>query len=244
MKTTMQSSQKVKQMETVLDNPKTTPATAEKKRLLLVEDHALVRAGIRALLSHEPDLEIVGEAINGRDAIAAVEALNPDLIVMDLSMQGTNGIEAIAAIKRRHPKIRILVVTMHAAEEYIHESLKAGADGYMLKDASQAELCLAVRRVLDGKTYLSPDISEQLLSAYRGVGRSLPGGQLWGSLSLREREVLKIVGEGHTNKDAANHLHISVKTVEKHRSNLMKKLGIHNTAKLTAYAIEKGLVTS
>lgn len=231
-------------MEAVLDKPKTTQATAEKKRLLLVEDHALMRAGIRALLSQEPDLEIVGEAINGRDAIAAVEALNPDLIVMDLSMQGTNGIGAIAAIKRRHPKIRILVVTMHTAEEYIHESLKAGADGYMLKDASQTELCLAVRRVLDGKTYLSPDISEQLLSAYRGVERSLPGGQLWESLSLREREVLKLVGEGHTNKDAANHLYISVKTVEKHRSNLMKKLGIHNTAKLTAYAIEKGLVTS
>ena len=231
-------------MEAVLDKPKTTQATAEKKRLLLVEDHALMRAGIRALLSQEPDLEIVGEAINGRDAIAAVEALNPDLIVMDLSMQGTNGIGAIAAIKRRHPEIRILVVTMHTAEEYIHESLKAGADGYMLKDASQTELCLAVRRVLDGKTYLSPDISEQLLSAYRGVGRSSPGGQLWESLSLREREVLKLVGEGHTNKDAANHLYISVKTVEKHRSNLMKKLGIHNTAKLTAYAIEKGLVTS
>ena len=231
-------------MRTVSINSNAGETMVEKKRVVLVEDHALVRAGLRALLSKEPDLDIVGEASNGREAINIIQSLKPDLILMDLSMQGSNGIEAIATIKRRHPKIRILVVTMHEAEEYIHESLQAGADGYMLKDASHDELCVAVRSVLDGKTYLSPDISNQLLSAYRGLGRSLPGSRLWESLSSREREVLKLIGEGHTNQEAADYLVISVKTVEKHRSNLMKKLGIHNIAKLTAFAIEKGLVTT
>ena len=229
-------------MRTVSINSNAGETMVEKKRVVLVEDHALVRAGLRALLSKEPDLDIVGEASNGREAINIIQSLKPDLILMDLSMQGSNGIEAIATIKRRHPKIRILVVTMHEAEEYIHESLQAGADGYMLKDASHDELCVAVRSVLDGKTYLSPDISNQLLSAYRGLGRSLPGSRLWESLSSREREVLKLIGEGHTNQEAADYLVISVKTVEKHRSNLMKKLDLHNTSKLTAYAIEKGLV--
>jgi DNA-binding NarL/FixJ family response regulator len=231
-------------MRTVSINSNARETMVEKKRVLLVEDHALMRAGIRALLSREPNLDIVGEASNGREAINIIQTLKPDLILMDLSMQGSNGIEAIATIKRRHPKIRILVVTMHEAEEYIHESLQAGADGYMLKDASHDELCVAVRSVLNGKTYLSPDISDQLLSAYRGLGRSIPGSQLWESLSSREREVLKLIGEGHTNQEAADYLVISVKTVEKHRSNLMKKLGIHNIAKLTAFAIEKGLVTT
>lgn len=231
-------------MRTVSINSNAGETMVEKKRVVLVEDHALVRAGLRALLSKEPDLDIVGEASNGREAINIIQSLKPDLILMDLSMQGSNGIEAIATIKRRHPKIRILVVTMHEAEEYIHESLQAGADGYMLKDASHDELCVAVRSVLDGKTYLSPDISNQLLSAYRGLGRSLPGSRLWESLSSREREVLKLIAEGHTNQEAADYLVISVKTVEKHRSNLMKKLGIHNIAKLTAFAIEKGLVTT
>jgi DNA-binding NarL/FixJ family response regulator len=231
-------------MRTVSINSNARETMVEKKRVLLVEDHALMRAGIRALLSREPNLDIVGEASNGREAINIIQTLKPDLILMDLSMQGSNGIEAIATIKRRHPKIRILVVTMHEAEEYIHESLQAGADGYMLKDASHDELCVAVRSVLNGKTYLSPDISDQLLSAYRGLGRSIPGSRLWESLSSREREVLKLIGEGHTNQEAADYLVISVKTVEKHRSNLMKKLGIHNIAKLTAFAIEKGLVTT
>ena len=231
-------------MRTVSINSNAGETMVEKKRVVLVEDHALVRAGLRALLSKEPDLDIVGEASNGREAINIIQSLKPDLILMDLSLQGSNGIEAIATIKRRHPKIRILVVTMHEAEEYIHESLQAGADGYMLKDASHDELCVAVRSVLDGKTYLSPDISNQLLSAYRGLGRSLQGSRLWESLSSREREVLKLIAEGHTNQEAADYLVISVKTVEKHRSNLMKKLGIHNIAKLTAFAIEKGLVTT
>ena len=231
-------------MRTVSINSNAGETMVEKKRVVLVEDHALVRAGLRALLSKEPDLDIVGEASNGREAINIIQSLKPDLILMDLSLQGSNGIEAIATIKRRHPKIRILVVTMHEAEEYIHESLQAGADGYMLKDASHDELCVAVRSVLDGKTYLSPDISNQLLSAYRGLGRSLQGSRLWESLSSREREVLKLIAEGHTNQEAADYLVISVKTVEKHRSHLMKKLGIHNIAKLTAFAIEKGLVTT
>lgn len=231
-------------MKTVLRNMVAVTTQSRKKTILLVEDHALFRAGIRSLLSQEPDLEIVGEASNGRDAVASLQTFVPDLILMDLDMQGTNGIEAIGAIKRRYPKIRILVVTMHNAEEYIHESLKAGADGYMLKDASHGELCEAVHSVLEGNTYLSPDISEQLLSAYRGEGGGSPGRKLWELLTKREREVLKLIGEGQTNQAIAAYLYLSVGTVEKHRSNLMRKLGLKSVAKLTAFAIERGIVTN
>src|SRR5690349_2243482 len=130
-----------------------------KHRILIVEDHTLLRDGLRALLAKEPDLEIAGEADNGRDAVRMAATLAPDLVLMDLTMPGTGGIEAMTEIKRRDPEIKILVLTLHRAEEYIHQSLKAGANGYILKDATHDELCVAIRSVLNGKTYLSPDIS-------------------------------------------------------------------------------------
>jgi len=214
----------------------------EKRRILLVEDHTLLRAGLRALLSGDPDLEVAGEAGNGRDAIRLVAELAPHMVIMDLTMPGMNGIEAIAQMKRSWPQIRILVLTLHRADEYIHESLKSGADGYILKDASQEELLVAVRSVLNGKTYLSPDISSRVVSVYLGGGRSPGHASAWDSVTTRERQVLKLVGEGHPNKYIAQYLSLSVKTVEKHRSNLMKKLDLHNASMLTAYAIEKGLL--
>ncbi|MFA6901558.1 MAG: response regulator transcription factor [Gallionellaceae bacterium] len=213
-----------------------------KQRILIVEDHTLLRAGLRALLLQEPDIEIVGEADNGRDAVNAIAALNPHLILMDLSMPGMNGIEAIRDIKRRYPEIRVLVLTIHKTDEYIHESLRAGADGYILKDATHDELRVAVRSVLNGKTYLSPDISGKVINGYLGVGNALNPSSIWDTLTHREREVLKLVAEGHPNKFIADYFCLSVKTVEKHRSNLMKKLDLHNASMLTAYAIEKGLV--
>jgi DNA-binding NarL/FixJ family response regulator len=216
----------------------------QKKRILIAEDHTLLRAGLQALLSQDPDLEIVGETDNGRDAVRALGAARPDLVMMDLSMPGMNGIEAIREIKRRDAGIRVLVVTMHKSDEYIHESLKAGADGYLLKDATHAELRVAVRSVLNGKTYLSPDISGKVINRYLGAGGAAGGASAWESLTHREKEVLKLVAEGHKNKFIAGYLSLSVKTVEKHRSNLMKKLDLHNAAGLTAYAIEKGLVVS
>lgn len=215
-----------------------------KRRIFIVEDHTLMRAGLCALLSQDPDLELVGEADNGRDAIRAIGVLAPDLVLMDISMPGMNGIEAMMDIKRRNPQTRVLVLTIHKTDEYIHESLRAGADGYILKDASHDELRVAIRSVLNGKTYLSPDISGKVIYGYLGTGKADNVGSTWDTLTHREREVLKLVAEGHPNKFIADYLCLSVKTVEKHRSNLMKKLDLHNASTLTSYAIEKGLLAT
>ena len=217
---------------------------SKKQRILIVEDHTLLRAGLRALLTQDPDIEIVGEADNGRDAVQSIGTLMPHLVLMDLSMPGMNGIEAIRDIKRRYPETRVLVLTIHKTDEYIHESLRAGADGYILKDATHDELRVAIRSVLNGKTYLSPDISGKVINGYLGAGNSPGPSSTWDSLTHREREVLKLVAEGHPNKYIADYFCLSVKTVEKHRSNLMKKLDLHNASTLTAYAIEKGLVAT
>lgn len=219
----------------------------KKQRILIVEDHTLLRAGLCALLAKDPNIEIAGESDNGRDAVRNIGQLNPDLVLMDLSIPGINGIDAIADIKRHHPGTRVLVLTAHKTEEYIHESLRAGADGYILKDATHDELRIAIHSVLNGKTYLSPDISAKVINGF--LGTSKPVGNVssgattspWDTLTHREREVLKLVAEGNSNKLIADYLYLSVKTVEKHRSNLMKKLDLHNASALTAYAIEKGL---
>jgi DNA-binding NarL/FixJ family response regulator len=216
----------------------------EKKRVVIVEDHTLLRAGLRALLAQDPDIEIVGEADNGRDAIQLIGSMSPHLVLTDLSMPGMNGIEAIVDIKRRYPGVHVLVLTVHKTDEYIHESLRAGADGYILKDASHDELRIAIRSVLNGKTYLSPDISAKVINGYLGTDKANTPSSPWDTLTHREREVLKLVAEGHPNKYIADYFCLSVKTVEKHRSNLMKKLDLHNASTLTAYAIEKGLITS
>ena len=214
-----------------------------KHRILIVDDHALFRASLAALLSADTDVEVVGEADNGRDAIRAVGQLNPHLVLMDLTMPAMNGMEAITEIKRRHPEVRILVATLHQTEDYIRESLKAGADGYILKDATPEEFHVAVHSILRGKTYLSTDVSSKVVSGYLGGGVNGSGNaSVYDSLTHREREVLKLVAEGRQNKGIAEFLNLSVKTVEKHRSNLMAKLEVHNSAGLTAYAIEKGLI--
>lgn len=216
----------------------------QKHRILLVEDHALLRQGLRALLSADPNFEVVGEAENGKDAIRMVGALSPKLVLMDLSMPGMNGTEAIKEIKKRYSDIKVLVLTVHKAEEYIREALHAGADGYVLKHSTQEELMLAIKSILNGKTYLSPDIAEKVVSGYLDGGRGFNPVSAWDSLTLREREVLKLIAEGHGNKHIAAYLNISVKTIEKHRSNLMRKLDLHNAAVLTSFAISKGLIST
>lgn len=215
-----------------------------KQRILIVEDHTLLRQGLCAMISADPDIEVVGEADNGRDAIKLAGSLSPNLILMDLSMPGTNGTESIVEIKRRFPAIKVLVLTVHKAEEYVRDALKAGADGYVLKHATLAELMVAIKSVLRGKTYLSPDIAEQVVSGYLFGGKGPNHTSTWDSITLREREVLKLIAEGHPNKYIANYLCVSVKTIEKHRSNLMKKLDMHNAASLAVFAIEKGLIAS
>ena len=213
-----------------------------KVRIVLAEDHTILREGLRALLTADPDFEIVGEAADGREAVRFVEKQIPDLILMDLSMPRMTGMDAIREIKKRYPQTKIIALTVHKTEEYLRTTLQAGADGYVLKDATHEELMMAIESVLRGKTYLSPGVSGKVVEGYlEGKESQMPLSTL-GLLSLREREVLKLIAEGYKNKEIASDLCISLKTVEKHRANLMKKLDLHNAAALTAYAIEQGLV--
>lgn len=215
----------------------------EKKKIVIAEDHTILREGLKALLSSSTELEVVGEAEDGREAVKLAAELTPDLILMDLSMPRMNGIEAIKEIKKRNPEIKILILTVYKTEEYVLASLQAGADGYILKEANHSEFLLAIKNVLMGKHYLSPEISGKVIEGYlKGKQEHTPV-TVWETLTSREREILKLVGEGHKNREIADDLFISLKTVEKHRENLMKKLDLHTASALTAYAIEKGLVS-
>ena len=210
----------------------------KKFTILIVEDHTLLRHGLVDMIISDPTLEVVGEVDNGRDAIQQAKILMPDLILMDLNLPIMNGTEALSEIKRANPNIKVMVLTVHKADEYIRDTLKSGADGYMLKNATRDEFMLAVHTVLDGGNYLTEEIAMNFNDI--SVNDSVAD---WEKLSNREREVLKLVAEGYTNKQIANVISISIKTVEKHRSNLMSKLGLHNSAALTAYAIKNKLVT-
>jgi two-component system response regulator NreC len=213
-----------------------------RRKIVIAEDHTILRAGLRALLSGQNGLEVIGEAGDGREAIRKVDTLQPDLLLIDLSMPKLNGIDAIREIKSQHPEIKIIVLTVHKSEEYISAALQAGANGYMLKDASQNELLLAIDYVINGKTFLSPSISDKVVDAFLNTDKKDKPAAVLDNLTAREREILKLVAEGNTNKKIAEHLCISLKTVEKHRSNLMQKLDLRNTAALTAYAIAKKMV--
>ncbi len=215
----------------------------EKKRIIIAEDHTILREGLRALLSSDPEFEVVAEAEDGRDAIQCVQNLTPDLVLMDLSLPRMNGMDAIQEIKKRCPETRVLALTVHRTEEYILATLRAGADGYVLKDATHTELVMGIKSVLKGKPYLSPGVSDKVIEGYLEGRKSLRPVTPWDTLTQREREVLKLIAEGYKNKEIADYLYISAKTVEKHRANLMKKLDLHNTSALTAFAMEKGLVT-
>jgi DNA-binding NarL/FixJ family response regulator len=217
-------------------------SVSEKKGVLIVEDHTLLREGLRSLLSSDQDLEVIGEAGDGREAVQQCQKLSPALILMDLSMPRMGGVEAIREIKKDRPATKILALTVNDSEEYVLAALKAGADGYILKDSTRAELIQAIRSVLAGKRVLSPSVSEKVIEGYLAGKKSESLQTPWDSLTQREREVLKLIGEGNKSKEIAEYLCISLHTVEKHRSNLMEKLNIHSVAALTAYAIEKGLV--
>jgi DNA-binding NarL/FixJ family response regulator len=214
-----------------------------KYRIFIAEDHTIVREGLRSLVSCNPEFEVVGEAEDGREAIRGVEQCKPDLILMDLSMPRMNGLEAIRDIKRVSPVTKILILTIHKTEEYILPVLKAGAHGYVLKNDTQAELMTAIQNVLKGKSYLSPGISEKVIEGYVEGKKTIKTTSSWDTLTQREREILKLIAEGYKSKEIADSLCISVKTVIKHRSNLMEKLDLHNISALTAFAIEKGLVS-
>lgn len=214
----------------------------EKQRVVIAEDHTILREGLRMLLASNPALEVVAEAEDGLEAFRYAETLKPHLILMDLSMPRMSGMGAIQEIKKQCPQTKILVLTVHSTEEYILAALKAGADGYVLKDATHSELMLAINCVLSGKSYLSPGISEKVIEGYLEGRKTLKTQAPWETLTQREQEVLKMVAEGYRNRAIADYLCISVKTVEKHRANLMRKLDLHSVSAITAFAMEKGLI--
>lgn len=213
-----------------------------KRRVFIVEDHQLFREGLKSMLNSREDIEIVGEAQDGLEAVKRIRRLQPELVLLDLSMPKMGGISVMKEVKRELPETRILALTIHESDQYVLEAFDAGADGYCIKDASRKELMLAVDSVLDGNTYISPGISDQVMVGYLVGRKKMKEVSQWDSVTQREREVLKLLAEGYTNKEIGGFLNISVKTVEKHRANLIGKLDLHNVAQLTAYAIEKGLV--
>lgn len=212
-------------------------------RILLADDHAILREGIRALLEDQADLQVVGEAADGRRAVELACALKPDVVVMDIGMPLLNGIEATRQIKRDCPTVAILVLTMHDNEEYISQLLEAGAGGYVLKRAASGELVTAIRAVAAGQNYLSPSITHLIVEGYvSGKTAAKASLDAFDRLTAREREVLQLVAEGHTNSQIAKLLGISLKTVKAHRSNLMQKLHLHDRGELIKIAIQRGII--
>ncbi|WP_319575953.1 response regulator transcription factor [uncultured Desulfobacter sp.] len=214
------------------------------KKIVVAEDNTLLREGLCLMINSDKTLEVVAQAADGFSAIEKTLSLKepPDLVMMDLSMPRMDGVSAIKEIKRQMPDSKIMALTIHDSDEFILECFDAGASGYCLKDSSQDELLNAIHVVLSGKTYISPGITGTVMEGFLDGRRKLKKTTAWDSLTQREREVLKLVGEGYTSKEVAEFLCISPKTVERHRSNIMNKLDLHNVSELTAFAIEKGLV--
>jgi len=210
-------------------------------RVLIADDHTLFRQGLVRLLESAPDLEVVGEAVDGREAIRLVEKTHPHVIIMDLSMPGLGGLEAIRRIRRIQCQAEVLVLSMHDDEVSVSQALQAGAVGYVVKTDNAEELLTAVRAAHRGQSYLSPSISRLVIEGYlqRRPTENVASSD---KLTSREREILQLLAEGHSNKEIAKLLNLSVKTVETHRTNLMKKLGLHSLAELVRYAIRNGLV--
>lgn len=209
-------------------------------RVLIADDHSLVRAGFRALLESQ-NIEVVGEAGDGREAIELTRLHHPHIVLMDIGMPGLNGVEAAARISKEFPFARVLILSMHANEEYVLQALRAGAAGYLLKDSGKQELVLAVKSVMEGKTYLSPEVSKHVIDNYvESVGSKIDPLE---RLTPRQREILQLVAEGKTNKEIAHVLRIAVKTVDTHRAQLMDRLDIHDVTGLVRFAIQMGLVT-
>ncbi len=211
-------------------------------RLLLVDDHAVVRSGLRMLLEHEPDMEIVGEAGTSAETLALCASLQPSLVLMDIGLPDASGIETTANIKRRWPQIAVVALTIHEDEEYFFQMLHAGASGYVPKRAAPEELLTAVRTAACGEVYLYPSLAKLLVRDYVGGGRSPTSNGVLSELTEREREVLAYLAEGSSNQEIAEALTISPKTVGRHRENIMAKLNLHSRSELVKYAIRKGII--
>jgi len=214
-------------------------------QVLLVDDHQIVRDGLRSLLDKQLDIQVVGEAENGREALESARSLTPDVVVMDIGMRELNGIDATRQLKAEHPEMSVVALSMHADRRYVSEMLAAGASGYLLKDSAFEELTQAIRAVASGQMFLSKGVSGTVLDDYirrltETTSNTPTGGR---ALSPREREVLQLIAEGASTKEAAARLHLSVKTVETHRRQIMDKLGIYNIAGLIKYAVREGLAS-
>ena len=216
---------------------------AELIRIFLVDDHAILRDGIRALLNDEPDMSIVGEADNGRWAVEQVNALCPDVVIMDIAMPLLNGLEATHQIKRDTPDTHVLILTMHHNKEYMRQMLEAGASGCVLKSAAGDELVMAIRAVASNGAYFSPAIARTLANSYVKNIEAELGHDSYNDLTSREREILQLVAEGYTNREMADMLTLSIKTVKTHRLNMMQKLDLHDRGDLIKYAIQKGIIS-
>lgn len=214
-----------------------------KIRILLAEDHTIVRKGLRALLKDASNITVVAEAADGRDAVLKAARIKPDVVVMDISMPLLGGLEATRQITKNTPDVKVLVLTVHTDEEYILQALRAGAAGYLLKEAAPTELIRAIEVVHGGEAYISPTISRDIIRDYVEKTDSLLEETSFDRLTERERETLQLIAEGHSMKEIAGHLSISHKTARAHRSNLMVKLDIHTTAELTLYALRHGLIS-
>jgi two-component system, NarL family, response regulator NreC len=215
----------------------------KKIRIVLADDHQLMRSGLRVLLEQQPDLSVVAEAKDGREAVAAVQSLKPDVLVIDIGMQNLNGIEAARQLTESHSDVAIVFLSMHSDESYVLRALKAGARGYLLKDSAEADLIRAIHAVAGGKSFFSPAVSKVLLDDYMQKLQRSGADDAYDLLTPREREILQLLVEGKSNKDVANMLNLSVYTVETHRSNIMQKLNLKGVPELVLYAVRKGIIS-
>ena len=211
-------------------------------RVLIADDHGVVRQGLRTLLEKSPEVDVVGEAADGREAVRLAAELHPNIVVMDIAMPLLNGIDAAAQIIARDPGIQVIILSMHSDESYILRALNAGAKGYLLKDAAEGDILPAVRTVASGRPYFSPVIAATLLDEYLQTMKKHKVQDSYDLLTDREKEVLQLLAEGKTNKEVAALLNLSPYTVESHRTNLMQKLNLHNTAEIVLYAVRKNLI--
>jgi len=212
--------------------------------VVIVDDHTILRQGLRKLLEEDKKINVLGEAGDGREALEKVAVLSPDVVLMDISMSGMNGLEAIKQIKRRYPKVKVLVLSMHKNEEYIYQAFKSRAIGYIVKDSAAQDVVNAIKIVSRGESYLSPCISKIVIDDYIRFLRQSDYNTLYESLTEREREIFQLLAEGKRNQEIAKTLHISIKTVETHRSHILKKLHLSNLAEIVKYAIEIGVIVT
>ena len=215
----------------------------KKLRILLADDHIVMRTGLRALLERQPNLEVVGESENGRETVGLAASLRPDVVVMDVGMPVLNGIEATQTIVAQCPTVAVVILSMHADESYVMRALKAGARGYLLKDSAAADLIGAIQAISQGKSFFSPKVSRILAEDYVRVLKQKGAVDTYDLLTSREREILQLLAEGKANKEVATALNISPYTVETHRSHILQKLNLHNSAELVLYAVRKGIIS-